>query len=116
MGAKYRPKLREKCAGCALSPRSWGAELWLRSDKAMRMHWTTTRVQRGLMKATLHLRGHTAEVWIRDSSDWFQVTYADSQNLGYSRSGSEERIHKNYNGWVSNLAADISDAVMLHSP
>lgn len=66
--------------------------------------WQIDPVRPGLMRATLNLRSHVAVTEIAYDQQGFSIRYVDSRNLGYDGTN----IHKNYNGWVTNLARAIS--------
>lgn len=53
--------------------------------------------------ATLNIRTHQAVVEIPYTAKNYSIKYVSSINLN-ERDGS---IHKNYNGWISNLTRDI---------
>jgi hypothetical protein len=65
--------------------------------------WQMEDVRPGLIRGTLHLRGHVAVVDIPFDTQRFSIRYADSRNLNYDGAV----IHSNYNSWVQNLANDI---------
>lgn len=52
---------------------------------------------------TLHLRSHTAVVNIPYSEKSYSIKYVSSENLNAANG----KIHKNYNGWISNLTRAI---------
>ena len=56
------------------------------------------------MTATLILRTHTAEVDIPYSASNYAIKYKSSSNL----QAAGGKIHRNYNGWVSNLTRGIN--------
>ena len=62
------------------------------------------------LTGTLHLRSHTAVIDIPYSAQNYSINYVSSQNLNASNG----TIHKNYNGWISNLtrAIDVQLAAM----
>ena len=66
--------------------------------------WQIDPVRPGLMRATLNLRSHVAITEIAYDQQGFSIRYVDSRNLGYDGTN----IHKNYNGWVTNLERAIS--------
>lgn len=66
--------------------------------------WQIDPVRPGLMRATLNLRSHVAVTEIAYDQQGFSIRYVDSRNLGYDGTN----IHKNYNGWVTNLERAIS--------
>lgn len=61
--------------------------------------WQLKSEAPGNMSGRLSLRDHVAMVDIKYDTKALSITYADSINLKYNGS----QIHKNYNGWVSNL-------------
>ena len=66
--------------------------------------WQIDPVRPGLMRATLNLRSHVSVTEIAYDQQGFSIRYVDSRNLGYDGTN----IHKNYNGWVTNLERAIS--------
>lgn len=52
---------------------------------------------------TLNIRKHTAVVEIPYSETSYSIKYVSSTNLD----AKDGKIHKNYNGWISNLTRDI---------
>ena len=77
-----------------------------------RRGWVPTKVQDGVIDATLHVRTHVAVVQIDYNRDSFVVKYVRSDNLNYQRrSDGSEVIHPNFNSWVKNLTHDISVAL-----
>jgi hypothetical protein len=74
--------------------------------------WIPTKVQDGVIDATLNLRTHVAVVRINYDGESFTVKYVRSENLNYGRRGDgSEVIHPNYNSWVKNLTPDITMAL-----
>jgi hypothetical protein len=81
-----------------------------------RRGWVPTKVQDGVIDATLHLRSHVAVVRISYARDSYSVAYLRSENLNYERTpGGSEMIHANYNSWVRNLNLTRDIAVALDS-
>jgi hypothetical protein len=58
----------------------------------------------GKLIGTLILRTHTADVDIAYSQTNYSITYKSSANLQESNG----KIHKNYNGWITNLTRGIN--------
>jgi hypothetical protein len=58
---------------------------------------------------TLVLRTHTAVVEIPYSATSFSIIYKSSINLDEA----DGQIHKNYNGWISNLKKGIGAQMLL---
>lgn len=65
--------------------------------------WNMKAKKSGHIVATLYLRDHVAIVDIKYSNKSYSITYKDSTNLNYDGTN----IHKNYNGWVTNLNRQI---------
>jgi len=65
--------------------------------------WNMKAKKSGHIVATLYLREHVAIVDIKYSNKSYSITYKDSTNLNYDGTN----IHKNYNGWVTNLNRQI---------
>lgn len=57
------------------------------------------QMEPGYIVGTLKLRSHVAVVDIRHTTKSYSITYKDSTNLDYDGTN----IHRNYNGWISNL-------------
>lgn len=53
--------------------------------------------------ATLNLRKHVAVVEIPYTESTYSIKYLSSTNLD----AKDGKIHKNYNGWITNLSRDI---------
>ena len=75
--------------------------------------WIPQKIRPGLIRATLHVRQHTATVDINYDEDTFRISYLNSSNLNYEVSGNQAYIHRNYNSWVDNLAHDIYAALSV---
>jgi len=65
--------------------------------------WQMKPVEPGLIVGTLTLRTHMAMVNVKYDTKIYSITYKDSSNLDYTG----DSIHKNYNGWVTNLDRGI---------
>lgn len=63
------------------------------------MGWQMKQMEPGYIVGTLKLREHVAVVDIRYTAKSYNITYKDSTNLQYDGAN----IHRNYNGWISNL-------------
>ena len=61
--------------------------------------WQMKQMEPGYIVGTLKLRSHVAVVDIRYTTKNYSITYKDSTNLDYDGTN----IHRNYNGWISNL-------------
>ncbi len=57
----------------------------------------------------LHLRKHMAKVSVKYTNEFYSIQYLDSANLSYDGTN----IHKNYNGWISNLNNGIQTQLGL---
>ena len=55
------------------------------------------------LTGTIHLRTHTAVIDIPYSAQSYSINYVTSKNLNASNGS----IHKNYNGWITNLTRAI---------
>ena len=71
--------------------------------------WRVVDASPGVMLGTLVLRTHTAQVEIPYSTKSFSIVYKASVNLD----AADGQIHKNYNGWVQNLARGIMGQAQL---
>ena len=63
--------------------------------------WQMTPQKPGVMQGRLALREHVAVVDIKYNNKSYSIDYKDSTNLNYD--GAQQKIHRNYNGWVQNL-------------
>jgi hypothetical protein len=59
----------------------------------------------GKITASIQLRKHTANIEIPYSTKEYSIVYKDSTNLDATGDGT---IHKNYNGWITNLNKGIT--------
>lgn len=57
------------------------------------------KVRPGVIDATYAVRGLSATMEIKYNTKSYSIEYKDSQGLKYDGTN----IHKNYNGWVTNL-------------
>jgi hypothetical protein len=71
--------------------------------------WQMKEESPGLIVGTIQLRTHSAVVAIPYTSRTYSVQYRSSQNLD-ERGG---MIHKNYNGWITNLKNGINTQLAL---
>jgi hypothetical protein len=71
--------------------------------------WQITEEAPGKLVGTLVLRTHTAVVDIFYTATTYSIQYRSSINL--DESGGQ--IHKNYNGWISNLVKGINTQTAL---
>lgn len=69
--------------------------------------WRITDAGPGKLAGTLTLRTHTAVVDIPYSATRYSVVYKSSEGL----MASEGSIHRNYNGWVTNLDRAIQTEI-----
>lgn len=67
--------------------------------------WTGKPVSPGVIRGTLLIRKHRAEVDIAFSTSEYSIKYADSDMLNYHADG--HLIHRNYNNWILNLRRAI---------
>ncbi len=65
--------------------------------------WNMRKQEPGLIVGVIQVRQHEAEVGIRYTATTWSITYRNSSNLKYNG----EKIHVNYNKWVSRLADAI---------
>ena len=66
--------------------------------------WQMKDEATGLLVGTLTLRSHQAVVEIRYSARTYSIKYRSSVDLNESGG----TIHKNYNGWITNLTRGIN--------
>lgn len=66
--------------------------------------WKMKEMKKGHILGTLHIRDHMAKVDIAYTKKSYSITYKDSSALQYDG----ESIHKNYNGWITNLERSIN--------
>jgi hypothetical protein len=71
----------------------------------LKLGWQMKESGPGLVKATLLVRKHQADINIPYSASKYSITYTSSSNLDWSSDG---QIHKNYNGWIQNLTKGIN--------
>ncbi|MEE4330002.1 MAG: hypothetical protein V2J10_03990 [Wenzhouxiangella sp.] len=69
--------------------------------------WSVHDRSRGHIIADLNVRAHFARVDIRYSADSVRLEYVDSDNLDYEIVDGQQRIHGNFNSWMTNLIRDI---------
>ena len=74
--------------------------------------WIVEKVGEWKIKATTHIRSHTASVMIHYTKSTFDITYYDSNNLDYNG----HSIHKNYNIWIQQLAEIIKSEIEFRYP
>ncbi len=74
--------------------------------------WIVEEDSPGKVVARIDLRDHTAAVDIDYTEQRYSITYRESQNLDYDGT----RIHKNYNGWITNLDRDIQRELFRRPP
>ena len=69
--------------------------------------WVAQKERPGSLLATLDLRTHQVVTRITYSGSSFEVDYVSSKDMGYTKdAGGQEKIHRNYNGWVANVVRD----------
>lgn len=69
--------------------------------------WAVHERNRGEIIADLNLRSHFARVGITYNTGAIAIEYMESRNLEYEVVDGQERIHSNFNSWLTNLAGDI---------
>lgn len=69
--------------------------------------WAVHERNRGEIIADLNVRTHFARVGITYNTGAIAIEYMDSRNLEYEVVDGEERIHGNFNSWLTNLSNDI---------
>jgi len=69
--------------------------------------WAVHEKKRGEIIADLNVRSHFARVGITYNTGAIAIEYMDSRNLEYDVDGGEQRIHGNFNSWLTNLSNDI---------
>lgn len=68
--------------------------------------WTPVMNGENEIKCSIDVRGrHYAEVLIAYTAEHFSIVYSGSRGLEYNEK--KQRIHRNYNRWVANLALAI---------
>lgn len=71
-----------------------------------RRGWTPVMDGEARVRCSISLRGrHEAEVLIPFSASSFSILHASSSGLDYNER--RQKIHRNYNRWVGNLAQTI---------
>lgn len=69
--------------------------------------WSMRKVEPGLIVGTIQVRTHEAQVDVRYSATTWNIAYRDSKNLKFNG----EKIHSNYNKWVSRLGDSIRNQI-----
>lgn len=69
--------------------------------------WSVHDRSRGEIIADLNVRSHFARVGITYNTGAVAIEYMESENLNYEVVDGEERIHGNFNSWLTNLSNDI---------
>lgn len=69
--------------------------------------WAVHEKKRGEIIADLNVRDHFARVGITYNTGAIAIEYMDSRNLEYEVVDGEQRIHGNFNSWLTNLSNDI---------
>lgn len=72
---------------------------------ASKKGWRVTKIKPGLAEATITVRSHYAKVQIPYTNTRYSIKYVESRNLKYN--AAEKTIHRNYNGWVKRLEAQL---------
>ncbi|MEZ2742255.1 hypothetical protein ACBP93_06405 [Paenalcaligenes hominis] len=72
--------------------------------------WQMKDVAPNLLQGTLHLRTHVAVVDIPYSAKEYSILYKSSVNLN----AADGKIHKNYNGWITNLKNGINNQLAIY--
>ena len=63
------------------------------------------------MLGELTVRAHYVAVNVGYSADQYSITYQTSSNMNADTAKKDRKIHKKYNGWVSNLVNDTKMAL-----
>lgn len=66
--------------------------------------WNMKLQKQGLILGRIVLRSHTATIKIDYTKDSYNISYITSENLDYTK---DYTIHRNYNGWITNLSNSI---------
>jgi hypothetical protein len=61
--------------------------------------WHMQPMSPGVVRGTIALRGHGAEINVKYTAKSYDIVYVNSTNLNAENG----QIHKNYNGWIENL-------------
>jgi hypothetical protein len=69
--------------------------------------WAVHERNRGEIIADLNVRTHFARVGITYNTGAIAIEYIDSRDLAYEVVDGQERIHGNFNSWLTNLSNDI---------
>lgn len=75
---------------------------------AIQKGWTPSLVKEGVVEASILVRSHEAVVTIPYTQNDFDIVYKSSKNLDHA----DDKIHRNYNRWVANLAASIQEELI----
>lgn len=76
-------------------------------DAMIARGWVVAEESDDHVVADLHIRDHWAQIHIAIGQRAIEISYVDSDNLRYEERRGRTLIHKNYIGWVENLAGDI---------
>ena len=101
--------------GVVISPRFSASEeeiaeaIW---SAGRRLGWKIEGVGEWKIKAVKHIRSHSLAVSIHYSKTAFDITYFDSENLGFDG----QNIHKNYNFWIHQLEEKIQNEIEFRLP
>ncbi len=76
-------------------------------DAMRKRGWAVHERNRGEIIADLNVRSHFARVGITYNTGAIAIEYMDSENLEYEEVDGEQRIHGNFNSWLTNLSNDI---------
>lgn len=69
--------------------------------------WAVHERNRGEIIADLNVRSHFARIGITYNTGAIAIEYMESRNLEYEVVDGKERIHGNFNSWLTNLSNDI---------
>ena len=77
-----------------------------------KLGWKIEKESPGVLKGTLHLRGHVAVVRIEHDTQVFSIHDVETQNIRRER----RRIHPTYNGWIHFLEQKIAMEPVRNAP
>lgn len=78
-------------------------------NKALvRRGWQIQDIADKKIHAYLAKRGFRADIELTWEDGLIKISYLSSVGLNYKEKRGDRQIHKNYNGWISNLERDIT--------
>ncbi|WP_428773810.1 hypothetical protein [Vibrio sp.] len=76
---------------------------------ATKRGWIVNEIKPGMLKGSITVRSHFAEINMPYSNKYYSIHYVKSVNL----KADDGKIHRNYNRWINNLNIDIQRQLAL---